>query len=197
MDNFARFFGPGGDMDRYFTEYLEPYVERSPDGLRFRQDKPLAGRMSTAALLQFQRAEVIRQAFFAGGGTEPGVDITVTQVDAHPTVESAMLSINDAIIPTVVGSLPQTVAWPGAGKATVLQLSPALDRPSQMRFEGSAWTFMQFLDAASSANQQGDTLRATFTIGGRSITYDFTINAVKNPFTMRELREFECPQSLE
>ncbi|MFV0303220.1 MAG: type VI secretion system membrane subunit TssM, partial [Paracoccus sp. (in: a-proteobacteria)] len=173
IDNFARFFGPGGDMDRYFTEYLEPYVERGPDGLRYRQDKPLAGRMSAAALLQFQRAEMIRQAFFAGGGTAPSVEITVTQVDAHPTVESAMLSINDAIIPTVTGSLPQTITWPGSGKSTVLQLSPALNLPSQLRFEGSAWTFMQLLDAASSASQQGDTLRATFVVGGRSITYDF------------------------
>ncbi|WP_255471011.1 type VI secretion system membrane subunit TssM [Paracoccus sp. M683] len=197
IDNFARFFGPGGDMERFYTEYLEAYVERSPEGLRYRQDKPLASRMSVAALAQFQRAEIIKQAFFAGGGTEPNVDITVTQVDAHPTVESAMLSINDAIIPTVVGSLPQTITWPGTGKATVLQLSPALNQPSQMRFEGSAWTFMQFLDAASSGSQKGDTLRATFVVGGRSITYDFTINAVKNPFTMRELRQFECPQSLE
>ncbi|AUH33521.1 type VI secretion system membrane subunit TssM [Paracoccus tegillarcae] len=197
IDNFARFFGPGGDMEKYFTEYLEPYVERSSDGLRYRQDKPLAGRMSTAALAQFQRAEVIRQAFFAGGGTAPSVDITVAQVDAHPTVESAMLSINDAIVPTVVGSLPQTITWPGTGKATVLQLSPALNGQSQLRFEGSAWTIMQFLDAASSASQSGDTLRATFVVGGRSITYDFTINAVKNPFTMSELRQFECPQSLE
>src|SRR5690606_4999239 len=24
IDNFSRFFGPGGEMDRYFTEYLEP-----------------------------------------------------------------------------------------------------------------------------------------------------------------------------
>ncbi|MFV0300194.1 MAG: type VI secretion IcmF C-terminal domain-containing protein [Paracoccus sp. (in: a-proteobacteria)] len=165
--------------------------------MRYRQDKPLAGRMSAAALLQFQRAEMIRQALFAGGGTAPSVEITVTQVDAHPTVESAMLSINDAIIPTVTGSLPQTITWPGSGKSTVLQLSPALNLPSQLRFEGSAWTFMQLLDAASSASQQGDTLRATFVVGGRSITYDFTINAVKNPFTMAELRQFECPSSLE
>lgn len=197
IDNFARFFGPGGDMDRYFTEYLEPYVERSPDGLRYRQDKPLTSRMSPAALAQFQRAELIKQAFFAGGGTAPSVEITVTQVDAHPTVESALLSINDAMVPTVTGSLPQTITWPGTGKSTVLQLSPAMNQQSQLRFEGSAWTFLQLLDAASSGSQQGDTLRATFVVGGRSITYDFTINAVKNPFTMRELREFECPQSLE
>ena len=43
----------------------------------------------------------------------------------------------------------------------------------------------------------GDTLRATFMLGGRNITYDFTINAIANPFVMPELREFECPQSVD
>ena len=45
--------------------------------------------------------------------------------------------------------------------------------------------------------ERGDTLRATYTLGGRNITYDFTINSVVNPFTMPELKEFECPQSVD
>ncbi|PZO68116.1 MAG: type VI secretion system membrane subunit TssM [Paracoccus denitrificans] len=197
MEAFARFFGPGGEMDKYFTEYLEPYVERTSEGLRYRTDKPLAQRLSANALLQFQRAERIRQAYFAGGGTAPQVEITVAQVDAHPTVEAALLIINDEQIPTVTGALPRTVSWPGTGKSTVLSLSPALDRNSVLRLEGNAWTFIDFLGNATAKSQQGDTMRATFTLGGRSITYDFTINAAINPFTMPELRDFECPQSLD
>ena len=108
-----------------------------------------------------------------------------------------MLAINDTLVPTVTGSLPRTVIWPGTGKATLLQLQPTLDRKSDLRFEGSAWTFIDFLNAASSRQQRGDTLRATYTIGGRNITYDFTINAIANPFTMPELKEFECPQSVD
>ena len=197
IDNFARFFGPGGEMDRYFTEYLEPYVERGPDGLTWRSDKELTQRLSVATLKQFERAERIRRAFFAGGGTEPSVEITVAQVDAHPTIESAVLAINDTLVPTTTGTLPRTVVWPGTGKATLLQISPTLDRPSTIQFDGSAWTFIQFLGAASAREQRGDTLRATFTVGGRNITYDFTINAVANPFTMPDLKDFQCPQSVD
>ncbi|AGT11472.1 type VI secretion system membrane subunit TssM [Paracoccus aminophilus] len=197
MDNFARFFGPGGEMDKYFTQYLEPYVERSDGGLSYRADKEITGRFNAATLKQFERAERIRRAFFAGGGSQPQVEITVAQVDAHPTVQEALLSINDEKIQTVTGSLPQTVTWPGKGKSTLLQIMPSLDRPSALLFEGSSWTFMELLAAASSKQQMGDTLRATFTIGGRNITYDFTVNAVANPFTMPEIRDFQCPQSID
>ncbi|QFQ88756.1 type VI secretion system membrane subunit TssM [Paracoccus kondratievae] len=197
IDNFARFFGPGGEMDRYFTEYLEPYVERTPEGLSWRADKEIAQRLSTATLRQFERAERIRRAFFAGGGTSPSVELTVAQVDAHPTVRSALLVINDMRVETATGSLPRTVIWPGTGKSTILVLEPPLERDSVLRFEGSSWTFMQFLASARYKEQRGDTLRATFMLGGRNITYDFTINAVTNPFTMPEIRDFQCPQSID
>ncbi len=197
ISNFSRFFGPGGDMDRYFSEYLEPYVERTPEGLRYRADSPLAGRLSLRTLRQFERAEKIRQAFFAGGGTTPQVEISVAHVDGHNRIKSALLVINDMPVPTQKGDMPRTVVWPGTGKATVLQISPAHNRESKIEFRGSSWTFIDFLNAATSKTQRGDTLRATYTLGGRTITYDFTINAITNPFTMRELKEFECPQSLD
>ena len=197
IDNFARFFGPGGTMDAYFTEFLEPYVERTADGLTWRADKEITARLSDNTLLQFERAERIRRAFFAGGGTSPSVEITVAQVDAHPTIQEAELAINDEIVRTVTGSLPRTIVWPGSGKSTAVTIMPSLDRPNQLRDAGSAWTIIPFLARASSREQRGDTLRATFMIGGRNITYDFTINAIANPFVMPELREFECPQSVD
>ncbi|MFC3529860.1 type VI secretion system membrane subunit TssM [Paracoccus mangrovi] len=197
IDNFARFFGPGGEMDRYFTEYLEPYVERTTEGLTWRADKEITSRLSTSALRQFERAERIRRAFFAGGGTSPAVEITVQQVDAHPTVRSAVLVINDTRIETSSGTAPRTLIWPGEGKSTGLQLIPPLERQSSVGFTGSSWTFMELLDAASFKQQRGDVLRATFMLGGRNITYDFTINAISNPFTMPEIKDFECPQSID
>lgn len=197
IDNFARFFGPGGAMDSYFTEFLEPYVERTGDGLTWRADKEITQRMSDNTLTQFERAERIRRAFFAGGGTSPSVEITVAQVDAHPTIQEAELSINDEVVKTVTGSLPRTIVWPGSGKSTAVTIMPSLDRPNQLRDAGSAWTIIPFLARASSREQRGDTLRVTYMIGGRNITYDFTINAIANPFVMPELREFECPQSVD
>jgi type VI secretion system protein ImpL len=121
----------------------------------------------------------------------------VRHVESHPSVRSATLLVNDTRIDTVAREAPKTVIWPGTGRATVLQLSPAQGDSNNLGFTGSSWTFIPFLNAASSVNTQGDTTRATFIIGGRHITYDFTINALVNPFTMPELTEFECPTSLD
>ncbi|MBK4214965.1 type VI secretion system membrane subunit TssM [Paracoccus caeni] len=198
IDAFARFFGTGGEMDRYFTEYLEPYVERSNDGgLKWREDMEITSRMSDATLKQFERAEKIRRAFFAGGGEQPSVEISVSQIDAHPTVEMAQLIINGSEVRSVTGSLASTVVWPGTGRSSMIMLTPTLDRVSAVVAENSPWSFMQLLDKAQYRDQRGETLRATFVIGGRNITYDFTINAVVNPFSMPELREFQCPQSID
>lgn len=193
VENFAQFFKPGGLMDAYFTTYLEPLVERTPEGMAWREGTPAASRLPDAMLLQFERAERIRQAFFAGGGDKPLVEIGVAQVRAHPDVQGAVLAINGEIVQTTTGSLSHTVEWPGKGKETILQLLPVRDAASTLRFDGSSWTLIDLLRSASSASTNGDTLTATFTLGGRWVTYNFTINAVANPFTMRELRQFECP----
>ncbi|MEL7182446.1 MAG: type VI secretion system membrane subunit TssM [Pseudomonadota bacterium] len=197
INNFAKFFGPGGDMDQYFNEYLAPHVQRVGGGYEPRPDSALAGRLSPGALRQFYRASRIRDAFFAGGQAQPSVEISIQQVDNHVGVESAVLVINDTRVPTVRYEIPKTVVWPGNGAASAIQLLPQSEGRSTLGFTGSPWTFIQLLEAASARRQQGDTLRATFVIGGRNITYDFTINALDFPFTMSELRDFECPQSLD
>ncbi|PTV95955.1 type VI secretion system protein ImpL [Rhodobacter aestuarii] len=197
IENFSKFFGPGGDMDKYFTEYLAPHVERTSDGLRWREDSPLADRLSLATLRQFERAERIRQAYFSGGGTAPSVEIAVTHVSSHATVKSAILMINDTRIETIPHEVPKTAVWPGNGKVTAVQLSPKIDGQNSLGFTGSSWTIIQFMNAAVAREKRGDTTRATFVVGGRDITYDFTINALTNPFTMPELKQFECPASLD
>jgi len=197
MENFSKFFGPGGDMDKYFTEFLAPHVERSPEGLRWRADSPLAGRLSLSTLRQFERAEAIRQAYFSGGGTTPQVEIAVTHVSSHPTVKSAILMINDTRIETIPHEVPKTAVWPGTGKVTAVQLAPAAGGTNSLGFTGSSWTIIEFMNAAASRETHGDTTRATFVVGGRDITYDFTINALTNPFTMPELKEFACPASVD
>jgi type VI secretion system protein ImpL len=194
---FGKFFGPGGDMDVFFNTYLANHVIRTDDGLAVDPASPLADRLSPAALRQFDRAEKIRRAFFANGGTAPEVQITLTHVASHSSIEQAQLEINGTNTITAPGDPPKTVSWPGQGASTTLQIFPTLDRESSLQLRGGQWTFVSFLRQAASTQVQGNTVRATFQIGGRSITYDFGFNAVTNPFTMSELSEFDCPQSLD
>ena len=195
--DFGRFFGPGGDMDVYFNTYLAPHVLATGDGLTVDPNSPLSDRLSTSAIRQFDRATKIRRAFFGAGGTSPEVQITLSHESSHETIEQAHLEINGTNTITAPGDPPKTVAWPGAGASTTLQVFPTQGRQSTLEFRGGQWTIVKFMRSASSTQRTGNTLRLTFTVGGRSITYDFGFNTAFNPFTMSELSEFSCPQSLD
>ncbi len=194
---FGKFFGPGGDMDTYFNTYLANIVIRTENGMAYDPASDLAGKLSPATLAQFDRAEKIRRAFFGNGGNTPEVAITVTHVSSHPTVESAQIEINGTNTLTAAGDPPATVVWPGAGASAALQIFPALDRESTIEIREGPWSFVRLLRAAASVQTNGSITRATFQIGGRPITYEFGFNAASNPFTMSELSDFSCPQSLD
>jgi type VI secretion system protein ImpL len=195
--DFGRFFGPGGDMDVYYNTYLAQHVLATGDGLADDPNSPLADRLATSAIRQFDRAIKIRRAYFGAGGTNPEVQITISHETSHPTIQQAHLEINGVNTITAPGDPPKTVTWPGAGASTTLQVFPTLDRNSTMEFRGGQWTFVQFMRAAASTQRTGNTVRATFNVGGRSISYDIGFNTASNPFTMPELSEFSCPQSLD
>jgi type VI secretion system protein ImpL len=195
--DFGKFFGPGGDMDTYFNTYLASIVIRTDDGLSYDPASPLASRLNPATLKQFDRAEKIRRAFFSSGAPTPEVSISVTHVSSHASIESAQLEINGTNVLTAAGDPPKPVIWPGAGSSATLQIFPSLDRDSSIQVREGPWAFVKLLRMAASIQTQGNVTRATFQIGGRPITYDFGFNTVENPFTMSELSDFACPQSLD
>jgi type VI secretion system protein ImpL len=107
------------------------------------------------------------------------------------------LEINGTNVLTAAGDPPKPVIWPGAGSSATLQIFPSLDRDSSIQVREGPWAFVKLLRMAASIQTQGNVTRATFQIGGRPITYDFGFNTVENPFTMSELSDFACPQSLD
>ena len=194
---FGKFFGPGGDMDTYFNTYLANIVIRTEDGMAYDPASDLAGKLNPGTLAQFDRAEKIRRAFFGSGTNTPEVAITISHVSSHPTIESAQIEINGTNTLTAAGDPPASVVWPGAGASASLQIFPGLDRENAIQFREGPWSFVRLLRAAASVQTNGSITRATFQIGGRPITYEFGFNAASNPFTMPELSDFSCPQSLD
>jgi type VI secretion system protein ImpL len=80
LAEFGRLFGVGGLMDAYFKNQLQPLVDTSKPDWRVRQETPLgrAIAQSSASLRSFQQAQDIRETFFAGGGVNPSMSLTVT-----------------------------------------------------------------------------------------------------------------------
>jgi type VI secretion system protein ImpL len=196
LSEFAQLFAPGGVLDNFFNTNLAVHANMGAGDWSWMPDDPIADKASLQTLRQFQRAAEIRDAFFPGRNPTVSLDVTVIQTQAHDRVRQSILSIDGQTVQMrQKGNTPQTVKWPGGAGATVLQLLPELgNRESAKQWQGP-WSFMQFIREGS-PRQVGDILQVTHIIGGRNISYDIRVNALKNPFNLAALREFRCPSGL-
>ena len=110
---------------------------------------------------------------------------------------SATLQINGASVVSQQGTnTPTTVQWPGAGAgAASIVMAPELpDRISKLERSG-AWALFRLLDAGS-VLQRGNSVSASFVVGGREASYQFGAASLNNPLSLASLRQFKCPNGL-
>ncbi|MGL6210122.1 MAG: type VI secretion system membrane subunit TssM, partial [Paracoccaceae bacterium] len=196
LSEFAQLFGPDGALDRFFNANLAVHANMGAKNWTWREESPLADRLSLESLRQFERAAKIREAFFPGGASTVALDVTVNQTAAHDRIKQSVLVIDDQPIQMrKAGNTPVTITWPGGSGGVSLQLLPELNnRESQFVIQGP-WALMEFLRAGN-PRQVGDVLQVSYVIGGRNITYDVRVDSLINPFNMSELSDFRCPNGL-
>lgn len=195
LHDFGKVFGPGGLLDGFFTEHLSGIVDTS--GRRWRWTRSIG--IPDSVLAQFQRAAVIREAYFMGGGKLPSVtfELEPTRLDARAS--QVILDLGGQVVNYRHGPpRAQTLQWPAPdaiGRARLVLVGVDGSRPSQTK-EG-AWAWYRLLDAARMRpTGQQELFQVGFSLGGLSATFDLRAVSVRNPFQMSELRGFKCPDRL-
>ena len=86
--------------------------------------------------------------------------------------------------------------WPGAGAgdASIAMAPDMPDRKSKLERTG-AWAFFRLIDAGS-AIQSGNSVKVSFVVFGREVSYQFTSSSLNNPLSLPALRQFKCPNGL-
>ncbi len=197
MADFARMFAPGGVIDRFFSTNLAPLVNLSGKTWAWRPNANLTRKLSDTTLRQFQQAADIRDSFFPTGGNQPTINLEVKPVTLSGEAQSATLLINGASVVAQQGTnTPTTVQWPGAGAgaASIAMLPEMPDRVSKLERTG-AWALFRLLDAGS-VLQRGNAVSASFVVGGREVSYQFSAASLNNPLSLPSLRQFKCPNGL-
>lgn len=218
LADFARLFAPGGIMDKFYKERLEPYVDSSKEQWSWRVDSRVARALSPTTLREFQRAGEIRDAFFPTGGNLPSFQMIVVPTALSSDAASAKLEINGFTVMSQQGvNTPSPVMWPGAGigrTAVTLTLGGGnaggglfgggfFSGGSSQQPQGEAklferdgvWSFFRLLDAGS-VLRQGDNVVLTLNAGGRQVGYQFGVGSLKNPLVLPALREIRCPSGI-
>jgi type VI secretion system protein ImpL len=196
LHDFGRLFGPGGLLDDFFTKNLIQIADTSRKTWRW------AGGgigIPDSVLVQFQRAAVIREAFFMGGGKVPGVTFELTPTTMDARVSQFILDIGGQIVDYRHGPpKAQALQWPspdGIGRARLV--FAGLDGRQTSTTEEGVWAWFRVLDKARmQSTAQEELFRVTFALSGMSARFDLRAASVRNPFQLDALRGFRCPERL-
>jgi type VI secretion system protein ImpL len=218
LADFGRMFGPGGVLDKFFQQYLAPITDTSSREWTFRPDSPVGVNLNRNMLRSFQRAAEIRDTFFATGGIQPSIQMSVIPPSVTPPAPqqqqtgfsfgpapppqptmSVKMEVNGTLVESKPGrNSPVAVSWPGAGGRTAILVEEVAggfgqsQRPPSVLEKQGAWSLFRMLDSAG-AVKRGDRVFANFVVGGRELTYQISVGSVHNPFNLPAIREFRCP----
>lgn len=196
LDDFGRFFGPGGVMDNFYNDYLAEFVDTTAVPWQWRG----VGGIEPGVLEQFRRADVIRETFFQGSGQLPGVRFELKPINMDREITRFLLDLDGQKVTYSHGPVRLTpLEWPGPGGANQvqLQLLPAINGVSSSIRELGPWAWFRVLDSANiKSTSRPERYGVTFDIGGRKAQYELHASSTYNPFRLKELSKFRCPEEL-
>jgi type VI secretion system protein ImpL len=194
---FTSLFAPGGELDRFFATNLAPLVDTGQEVWSWKQDATTGRELSQATLATFQNAAKIRQVFFGHGGSSPSLEIRLTPMSLHGDSDSAVLAADGREFHAYqAGNIAVGVTWPPQAPAadTALRFLPELSgRDNEISFTGP-WGLLRLFQSAQ-FTLADNTVQARFLVGGRDVIYAIDTEA-EDPFALRALAEFRCPDGL-
>ncbi|MFZ4480428.1 MAG: type VI secretion system membrane subunit TssM [Rhodoferax sp.] len=193
-NDFAQVFAPGGLMDDTFQKSLAPFVDTSRSTWVPRPGAEGAAAGSSADLAQFQRAAVIRDAFFAPGSRAMKFDLIVRVVQLGGLDRIELDVDGQSVVAGSGNDGSKRVSWPGVrGTNQVRLLAGSKGGPPALATEG-AWALHRLIDRGQ---VQGATsperIVVNFNLDGRTIGIEFTAQSVRNPLRLPQLDGFSCP----
>jgi type VI secretion system protein ImpL len=195
---FGRFFGPNGLMDRFFKQSLQPYVDTASGAWRWRGPTGPEQSIAPEALQAFQRAIAVRDAMFAGNSQTPAIRFQLIPLELSGDASRIVLEVDGQTLAYSAGQAARAVnlQWTGAsGQARLEFQPPAASGPSQLN-ETGPWAWFKILDQAQIQPMGSGQFRVTFQLGGRQAVYELRTAGGSNPFQLRELEGFRCPEQL-
>ena len=195
-DDFSRLFAPGGLIDDFFQKNLAQYVNTATRPWSFRVMGDSSMGTSSGALLQFQRAQVIRDVFFRSAAA-PSLRLDVKPMMMDASITQFILDVDGQLVKYSHGpQVPAQVQWPGPRGSTQVRVQLVPISPvgaSGRTFEG-AWALFRLFDQVQiDSTAQPEKFQATFNVDGRKAQFEVLSNSVRNPFRLPELEQFQCP----
>ncbi|MEM5312378.1 type VI secretion system membrane subunit TssM [Paraburkholderia sp. JHI869] len=192
--DFALMFAPGGLMDDFFQKNLQSRVDASVQPWRFIGGS--GGSGDSGLLASFEKAAVIRDAFFPGGAREPTIKVEIKPLDMDPEISEWTLDVDGQQVRYAHGpQAPVTVQWPGPrGMNQVsLQITDQSGATDGFTIQGP-WALMRLFDRGAPARAQAsEQMVVGFNVDHHALAMQVTADSVRNPLRLTQLESFSCP----
>jgi type VI secretion system protein ImpL len=197
MDDFARLFASGGLLDGFFNAQLRPFIDTSGQTWRAQDVDGVAAPIAAGDIVQFQRAAVIRDLFFAAGGNTPTVRFDITPQTLDAGARQVTLDLDGTTVTYAHGPLRATqITWPGPTRMANVRLlfdPPPAGGTGVLQTSGPWALFRLFGQGQLTQAGAPERYLLTFTLGERRAQFEIRAGSVLNPFAPGVLQEFRCP----
>ncbi|PHN76364.1 type VI secretion system membrane subunit TssM [Pseudomonas syringae] len=200
LNDFGEFFGSQGMADRFFDNYLKPFVNGDPGRYKLRSIDGYSLPMSRAYLDQMAGVHRIRKSFFAHRTQEPQVQFTLEPYTLDPGVRRAEFRLGEQSLEYRHGPIvPTLFKWPADAEEgrTSLVMEGMVGRPLGIEKSNGPWSLFRLLDLMQTEPLKGrDVLLLKADVGGMRADYLLSSQRAPNPFDMSALRHFRMPAQL-
>ena len=195
LAEFTQLFAPNGLIAGFRRTQLANLVDFGARPWRWRDGRLQPSDRPDPTLAMFERADAITAAFFPEGD-RPQIRFTLEPARLDSKAESVQLDIGGASLRYAHGpEVPFAGQWPPpvADAPATLSLRPELDgAPNALVGEGP-WGLFRLVAQGRFA-PAGDGLLLAFDVGGRRATFKVSAATLRNPFDLRQLTGFSCPE---
>ena len=199
LTDFANFFGPGGEMETFFNNYLKPFVIVKRQGWQLRSFEGRSIGMSRESLSAFENADLIKNTFFPGGVKNPVVTFSLKPQYLDANITSFHLEVDGQQLTYRHGPMRATnLQWPGPDGSSLVRITFEASSGSHVsRTKEGPWGFFRVLDESEVIKSSlSDLYKVTFEISGHKAQYELRADSVVNPFRLTALERFNCPKRL-
>jgi len=190
LEDFNSFFATGGQLNRFFTTYIKPFLNTESAEWKPKQVNDLIMPIQADTITEFVRANVIRQMFFNTLGHQATIHFKLRKLALDPVVAQFRLTIGEnQLVDNQASESAKDFVWPsGTVKIEIF----SIDGKHYEVTEQGDWALFKLLEQLNIAADPDDTshFQIVFDINGNGGKYSLLADNSLNPFIPGILKEF-------
>jgi type VI secretion system protein ImpL len=198
LQSFNQFFASSGLFDRFFTNYLLPFIDQSSQTWQWRERDGLSLTFAEAALGQIQRAYQIHHAFFPGNSSSANVKFTLKPASFSVGVKRFGVDMDEQYLSYVPQDrVAKTLYWPGNAPVHGVTLMVEDDAGHVAKqTEVGLWAWFKLFNSADQYEASTEHVKATFRLGSYLASCEFDSDQNNNPLNPLLLQQLDLPENL-